>query len=219
MGISEIIVLDTHREQIVNTEVLSPAIAPPEPEQRVLLAGVSWQQYELLLATFGDDFPGLRLSYLAGSLEIMITSPLHEEIKKTIAMLVETYFFETRTRFHAIGSATFRKIAKQRGLEPDECYCLGQKKDFPDIAIEVVLSSGLVDKLEIYWGLGVTEVWVWEEEQFRIYHLREEAYDRIASSELLPEWDFELLARYVQPDRQFDALVAFREILRTRPSN
>lgn len=77
-------------------------------------------------------------------------------------------------------------MAKQRGLEPDECYCLGQKKEFPDLAIEIVLTRGLVDKLDIYRGLGVTEVWVWDAEQFRVYHLREDRYEQRSASELLP---------------------------------
>ncbi|MEZ2239509.1 hypothetical protein [Microcoleus sp.] len=62
----------------MTSQVVSPVIAESLPEQRVVLEGVSWQQYELLLATFGDDFPALRLSYLEGMLEIMSTSPLHE---------------------------------------------------------------------------------------------------------------------------------------------
>jgi len=37
-------------------------IAQPVDEQRVVLEGGSWQQYELLLATLGDGFPALRLS-------------------------------------------------------------------------------------------------------------------------------------------------------------
>jgi len=61
----------------------------------------------IILATLGDDFPALRLSYLAGTLEIMTTSRLHEELKKMIGMLMEAYLQESRTRFHAIGSATF----------------------------------------------------------------------------------------------------------------
>lgn len=200
----------------MTSQVLSPAIAQSLPEQRVVLEGVSWQQYEILLATLGDDFPALRLSYLDGTLEIMTTSLMHEELKKIIGMLMEAYFQETRTRFHAIGSATFRKVAKQRGLEPDECYCFGQKKEFPDLAIEVVLSSAMVDKLEIYWGLGVTEVWVWEARRFTIHHLREDGYEQIEKSELLPACDIELLASYVKPEEQFDAVMAFREVLKTQ---
>lgn len=196
-------------------QTLAPDITQSQPEQRVVLEGMSWQQYELLLATLGDDFPALRLSYLEDTLEIITTSPLHEELKTTIGMLMEAYFQETRTCFHAIGSATFRQAARQRGLEPDECYCLGQKKEFPDIAIEVVLSHGLIDKLSIYQGLGVPEVWVWEAEQFRIYCLRSEAYEQVECSELLPECDIQLLANYVRSEEQFDAVMGFREVLRS----
>jgi len=192
------------------------AVEQHPAEQRLLLEGISWQQYELFLATFGDDFPALRLSYLEGSLEFINTSPLHEELKSTIRMLLEAFFQTYRIRYHCIGSATFRKRAKQRGLEPDECYCLEQKKEFPDLAIEVVLTSGLLDKLEIYRGLGVTEVWVWEAEQFRIYHLRAEGYEQLSHSELLPDCDVDLLASYVKPEEQFDAVMEFRDQLQQR---
>lgn len=202
------------------SQVVFPAIANSPPEQRVVLEGVSWRQYELLLATLSGDFPALRMSYLNGTLEIMTNSPLHEKLKKMIGMLIEAYLQETHTRFYAIGSATFRKATEQRGLEPDECYCLNQEKEFPDLAIEVVLSSGILDKLDIYRGLGVTEVWVWEAGKFTIYRLRTDectdGYEQITSSELLPECDIALLASYVKPQEQFDAVMAFRDELRAQ---
>ncbi|OLP19385.1 hypothetical protein BST81_06475 [Leptolyngbya sp. 'hensonii'] len=183
-------------------------------EQRVLLHGVDWHQYEALLNVLGDNFPTLRLSYLEATLEIMTNSPEHEALKKMIGMLVEAYLQETRTWFHAGGSTTFRQAAKRRGLEPDECYCLGSKKEFPDLAIEVVITSGLVNKLEIYQGLEVPEVWQWQDHQFSIYHLRPTGYELIVTSELLPDLDMALLARYVQPDDQFNAVMDFREAIR-----
>ena len=78
-------------------------------------------------------------------------------------------------------------MAKERGLESDECYCLDGKKEFPDIAIEVVLSSGVVDKLAIYEGLGVKELWVWKDDSFTLHHLRNSGYEVIPASELLPD--------------------------------
>ena len=198
----------------MKAETAPPTIANLTQEQRVRLESVSWQQYEALLSTLSGDFPALRLSYLCGTLEIMTNSPLHEELKTLIGMLIEAYFQETRTRFHGIGSATFRAMSQQRGLEPDECYCIGERKDFPDLAIEVVLSSGLVDKLSIYEGLGVTEIWVWEDKKFTLYHLRDSGYEQIENSELLPECDINLLAQYVQPQDQFDAVMTYREKLR-----
>jgi Uma2 family endonuclease len=198
----------------MTAQILTQSTTPPA-EQRLLLEGVSWQQYETLLATLGDDFPNLRLSYLEGTLEIMTTSPEHEELKKMISMLLEAYFQETRTRFHAIGSATFRKAMKLRGLEPDECYCLEQKKEFPDLAIEVVLTSGIIDKLDIYRGLGVAEVWQWRDGKFVIYHLRTDGYEQMEQSELLPDLDVQRLANYVNPAEQFDAVMAYRELIRS----
>ncbi len=200
----------------MSSQLLASSVGQLIAEQRVVLEGVSWHQYEVLLATLGDNFPNLRLSYLSETLEIMTTSPEHEELKKTIAMLVEAYFLEAGIWFHAIGSATFRKAAKQRGLEPDECYCLGQKKEFPDIAIEVILTSGAIDKLEIYRGLGVTEAWFWENGQFSIYHLRSSHYEKMTHSELLPDLDIALLATYVRPSDQFSAVMEFRDILKQR---
>ncbi|MGK7887970.1 MAG: Uma2 family endonuclease [Leptolyngbyaceae cyanobacterium] len=198
-----------------------PAVArSPHPhsdtEPRVVLHGVEWGQYEGLLEVLGDQFPTLRLNYLQGTLEIMTNSPEHEDLKKVIGMLLEAYLQETRTWFHAGGSTTFRQAAKQRGLEPDECYCLGTKKEFPDLAIEVVISSGLVDKLDIYQGLGVQEVWQWQEGQFSIYHLGSTGYEVVATSELLPELDINLLASYVKPEAQFEAVLAFRDAIAGR---
>jgi Uma2 family endonuclease len=197
----------------MTAQMLTPSAIPPA-EQRLLLEGVSWQQYETLLATLGDDFANLRLTYLEGTLEIMTTSPEHEELKKIIGMLLEAYFQETRTRFHALGSATFRRAMKLRGLEPDECYCLEQKKEFPDLAIEIVITSGIVNKLDIYQGLGVTEVWQWQDGKFVLYHLRSEGYEQVEQSELLPNLDVQLLANYVNPAEQFDAVMAYREVIR-----
>ncbi len=186
----------------------------PGTEQRVLLHGVDWAQYTTLLEALGNNCPTLRLSYLEGTLEIMTNPPEHEDLKKMIGMLVEAYLQETRTRFHAGGSTTFRKAAKQRGLEPDECYCLDAKKEFPDLAIEVVITSDLVNKLEIYQGLGVAEVWQWQAGQFLIYRLHSDGYKRLEHSEWLPNLDVRLLAAHVQPDNQFDAVMTFRDAVR-----
>lgn len=197
----------------------SPIVTPSpgvDTEQRLLLQGVDWCQYEGLLDVLGDNFPTLRMSYLDGTLEIMTNSSEHEDLKKMIGMLVEAYLQETCTRFHAGGSATFRHAAQQRGLEPDECYCLGSKKEFPDLAIEVVITSGLVNKLDIYQGLGVSEVWQWQSGKFLIYHLRSTGYELVGKSELLSALDVEMLASYIKPDQQFDAVLAFRNAIRQK---
>lgn len=37
---------------------------------------------------------------------------------------------------------TMREVPKEAGLEPDECYVIGAEKEYPDLAIEVVWTSG-----------------------------------------------------------------------------
>lgn len=43
----------------------------PAAEQRLVLEGISWQQYEALVALFMNQFPALRMTYLEGTLELI----------------------------------------------------------------------------------------------------------------------------------------------------
>src|SRR5580704_12864602 len=156
--------------------VAARAVPPSslQGEQRFLMHGVPWKTYVLLREAL--DVPGLRMTYFKGALELMSPSPEHERIKKMIARLVEMYAVEADTPLYAYGSTTFRRELKERGLEPDECYCVGADLErYPDIAIEVVVTSGGIEKLPIYEGLEVAEVWFWADEAraFQLYALGE----------------------------------------------
>jgi Uma2 family endonuclease len=128
--------------------------------------------------------------------------------------LLEAYFEETRTRFWGLGSTTFRRQAQQGGTEPDECYCLGEEKAFPDLAIEIVMTSGGIDKLEVYRRLAVREVWFWQNQQFDVYHLHGEQYTRQPHSVLLPNLDLMTLAAYALKSDPLEALLEYRARLR-----
>jgi Uma2 family endonuclease len=184
-------------------------------EQSLLLNNITWQQYTTLRETL-DDIPGLRITYLEGTLEITTPSLEHELTKVTISRLIEIYALEMDIDLTGYGSTTFRKEAKARGLEPDECYCFGLLKEVPDIAIEVVLSSGGINKLAVYQGLGVPEVWFWQNNQFSIYRLCEENYQLINKSEFLPNLDLSALAKYIKYPSQSQAVKAFRDSLRQK---
>ncbi len=194
-------------------------IQPPSDleEQRVVLPGVNWQQYESLVAALGD-YPGLRLLYLEGTLEIFMPSPEREMLKKVIARLLERYAEEVDIPLHGYGSTTFRREAKARGLEPDECYCVDTLKEPPDFAIEVNLTSGGVDKLAVYQGLGVPEVLIYENEKLKLYNLREARYQETAHSQFFPDLDLQLLARYIRPLEQPQAVKEFIRALGSRKS-
>ena len=173
----------------------------------ITLHAVSWDRFEAI-ASLLEDYP-VRLTYLDGTLDIMTPSPDHEEYKTTIGYLLEIYLRHLGIRFYGTGSYTLgSREAGARG-EPDESYSIGTKKDIPDIAIEVVITSGAVDKLEKYRRWGVPEVWFYQRRQLFIYHLRSTGYEQVTRSEFLPELDLDLLIRCLNMPDQYDATVAF----------
>jgi Uma2 family endonuclease len=160
------------------------------------------------------DSPIYRITYLDGVLELMSPSRRHESKKTCTGSLLEDYFKEKRIRYFPFGSTTLRKKLKQSGVEPDEAYCFGVDKEFPDLAIEVIETSGSINKLEVYRRLSIPEVWFLKKNRYQVYHLREEAYEQIETSEVLPELDLELLAKYALADDPLDAALEFRDQIR-----
>ena len=191
----------------------APGAEEGDAEQRLVMYGVPWRDYCVLRELL--DSPGLRMTYIEGTLELMTPSPLHERLKTTIARLVETFALERDVPLYGYGSTTFRSEAKERGLEPDECYVMGgELRESPDIALEVVVKSGGIDKLAVYAGLGVGEVWFFEDGSFHLYALAGQTYRAIDRSELVPELDFaELAALAMRPD-QHEAVREYSRRLR-----
>jgi len=189
----------------------------PVDEQRIRLEGITWQQYDALVALFMNQFPALRMTYLEGVLELMSTSPEHERLKTIIARLIEAFAEEADLDLNGYGAATFRKEAAERGLEPDECYTFGVLDETPDIAVEVVITSGGIDKLAVYKGLGVQEVWFWENGVFSVYGLIDSAsgYKKLDNSQLLPGIDLPALSEFMDQPSQTQAVKAYRRSLQT----
>jgi Uma2 family endonuclease len=182
-----------------------------DPDQRIILRDVSWEVFEQLLALRGDR-AGLRMTYRTGVLEIMSPSQTHEGIKKTLARILEAYAMEAGLEFNGFGSWTLKSAPDERGLEPDECYIVGdQDKERPDLAIEVIWTHGGLDKLDVYAGLGVGEVWLWKDGVIEVHLLRGDGYERAERSRLLPDLDLELVARCIREARSQTAAV--REFL------
>jgi Uma2 family endonuclease len=184
-------------------------------DQRVFLRDVSWKEFELIVAIRGDR-AGVRLTYLKGVLELMSPSRSHEGVKKTLARMLEAYAMERGLRLNGYGSWTLKNAPRERGVEPDECYILGdQQVDRPHLAVEVIWTSGGIDKLEVYRGLGVGEVWIWKDDVIQIFLLEGDAYRLAPRSALLPEFDHALAARCLaEAADQTDAVRAFLTALR-----
>lgn len=185
-----------------------------EVDQRIFLYSVSWERYQALRALL-DDVAGLRMTYLEGTLEIMSPSRTHECVKSLVSRLVEMYAAERDIPLYCYGSMTFRKEARERGLEPDECYAVGtDMRDFPDIAFEVEVTGGGLDKLSVYLGLGVPEVWLWRGGRILIHELVDGGYQPRERSPHLPELDVAALASLSNAADQVAAVRAWRDLLR-----
>lgn len=185
----------------------------PQTEQRFTLYGISWSELEALTPLMEEH--GVRLTYLDGTLELVTPSPEHEVYKSTISLLIEAYFRFAKMRFYGCGSPTFgSKELGARG-EPDESYSLGAKKNVPDLAIEVVITSGGIDKLEKYRRWGVPEVWFWQNtlKQLLIYQLEGDRYNQVDKSSLLPRLNINLLVECMKIPDQYDAITTFEQSL------
>jgi Uma2 family endonuclease len=122
------------------------------------------------------------------------TSPEHEIVKGNIGFLVEDYMLSLGIDFVGTGSFSLEK-EDEASAQADESYCFDEPKPVPDLAIEVVITSGGTNKLRRYKALGVKEVWFWEDGVFSLHYLEGNDYQKISRSKFLPNLDIKLLAQ------------------------
>ena len=186
----------------------------PQEDHFVHLSGVTWDDYQRLLEIRGDH-SAPRFTYLEGTLEIMSPSRSHESIKSLIGRLVEIYCLERGIDFSTYGSWTLESKESDRGAEPDECYVFGHvpEPQRPDLAIEVVWTSGGLNKLEVYRKLGVREIWYWRKGRIQVHLLQGERYEAASASEVLSGIDLGELASFIDRPTTSQAMREYREAL------
>ena len=180
-----------------------------EPEERVIICSLGWQGYLALDKALGDDRSGPRLYFHDNNLEIVSTSSEHERIKKWIADFIADYLLENDIESVPRGQATMTLI-EETGAEPDESWCIGEEGLWPDIVLEIALTSGGLDKLQIYRCFGVREVWIWRRGKLEVHTLRDGEYVQQTESTVLPGLDIALIERCVAIPRWLEARREFR---------
>ena len=183
----------------------------------VLLRNAAWSDYQRVLELRGDrSVP--RLAYLEGVLQLMSPSRDHEAIKSLIGCLVEVWCLENDREFGVFGSWTLESKQDERGVEPDECYIFGDPRgvERPHLAIEVIWTSGGIDKREIYRKLGVAELWFWRRGRIIVYVLRGETYEESPHSEVLPGIDLVELTGFLDRPTASRAIREYRAALQAR---
>ena len=195
---------------------MSRAIAhPPNPSapsldavQHFVLEDASWELYEKLLREIGDR--RTRLTYDQGRLEIMSPLPEHERPKTVIGRMIEMLTFELDMPMVSMGSTTFRRKDKGKGLEPDECYYfrdeqrmrgrkrMDLKKDPPpELVVEIDITSRSIDREPIYAALGVPEVWRYDGHRVQCLLLEGDEYHVRKNSLVFPFLEPAQLQRFL----------------------
>jgi Uma2 family endonuclease len=156
------------------------ATATHAHDEIALLQGVPWQTY-VSLRDLPEDYH-IRMTYDRGALEIMSPSHSHERLAYLIGRLIDTWTDELAIDVQSCRTMTFRREDLQRGLEPDNCYYVASEPlvrgktgiDLaldppPDLAIEVDLGGGAIDKLALYAAFKVPEVWRFDGQSLEFY--------------------------------------------------
>jgi Uma2 family endonuclease len=191
-------------------------IAPPRKESPLLFEGLTWREFKAVEQLL--DSPGYRFSFLDGILEIRRRpGELHEIVKARIGALLELYLLMAGFDFTPTGSMTLESETGKVKREADESYKLAPGSRLPDLAIEVVFSSGGINQLEAYKRLKIKEVWFWEDGLLEVYHLRGEGntlhYEKVSSSEEVKGIDLDLLVRCINMVNHVDAVKTFQQAL------
>ena len=167
-----------------------------KPGQQLLLADVSWQQFENILIDLGEH-RAARVSYSHGYLEIMVPLPEHEKAKEIIGDIIKILLDCFNIDYDSLGSTTLKNEQMTQGVEPDACfYIQNQSKVIgknrldlnidppPDLAVEIDLTSRT--PLDNYELLGVGELWRYGKQGLQIEVLQDGKYVRSDASPTFP---------------------------------
>ena len=196
------------------------ALAP----ERFLLHNIGWQTYLHILE--GQDERHIRVTYDRGDLELMTLSYGHEHRSRAINRLIETLTEELEIPIASAGSTTINREDAEKGLEPDECYYLRNEPRVrgktqidldidppPDLAVEIDVSRSSLNRLGIYAGLGVPEVWRYTNGHLVVYHLQEDgAYATRAESFNFPFLPMDEVDRRINKVAEMDQLGWMRSV-------
>jgi len=200
-------------------------------DSTLILRGISWDDYEELLAAVGEA-PGLRISYVQGTMQIMTPSYEHESYVRLIESLVDRVSSKLRIKVLSFGSATMKHARWRKGSEPDACFYVQSASrignrvllDFtndppPDIVVEIDINHDSLSKFPIYAALGVSEIWRYDGQALAIYLLEHNQYITSEASLALPMLTSAVLTEFLSRSRsedQYETLLEFETWLEGR---
>lgn len=176
------------------------------PGSLISVHNVSWQDFETLLTELPES-RSTRVAYYRGTLEIMSPLASHERPHRIIGYIVTAILDAQELDWDDFGSTTLKR-PQVAGVEPDTCFYIENAARVrgctdmdlseyppPDLAIESDVTSKTT--LDAYEALRVPEVWIYRNQQLKIYVLQESGYVEtlisptfpdLAIADLIPQW-------------------------------
>ncbi len=192
--------------------------------QFVVIRNVSWETFERLLADHQDS-SGVRLYYDNGMLEIKVPSAKHEKPNRALAQLIEVLAEEMNLDIERLGSTTFKRDDLLKGFEPDSSFYIQNAEAIagkdtidlaidppPDLVIEVDITSESLNKFPIFAGVGVPEVWRYDEGKVTIYKLEGDSYVKAEYSPSFPPMTSEMVTRFLEESTQMKSTAWLRRV-------
>ncbi len=178
--------------------LVQPEKTKVEPGQRFVLWQIGWEAYVKFVEAMAGHH--IRTTYDRGDLELMSPLPIHEAIKVWFGHFLAVLGEELDFPCWPVGGPTLRRRDQDRGLEPDDCYYLANAAKVenwatldldrdppPDLSLEVDVMSSCLDRMGVYAGLGVAEVWRFRRDAWQIHLLGADgAYHESSVSAALP---------------------------------
>src|SRR5437899_377499 len=147
--------------------------------RHMVLWYIGWSGFEKILEIMPSR--RLRAAYVKGDLEIMSPLPLHEALKTFFGYLLLALAAELNISMRCLGSTTYRRSDLDKGIEADQSYYFDSfrlirdwtnldlsRDPPPDLAIEVEITTSILNRVEIYQALRVPELWRCDEERIRV---------------------------------------------------
>jgi Uma2 family endonuclease len=165
-----------------------------QEDQILTITGATWSDYQEFES---QEYPGYRVSYLNGEITIVSPGRNHERIAEVINRLIIAYCEKYELQDFPFGQ-TRLNTSSQAGKEPDLAYAFYSDKDLPDLAVEVIFSSGDIETLKSsYKHIGIPELWVWKDNKITFYYLEQGNYIVIKSSRILDLIESESFVEYI----------------------
>lgn len=216
--------------------LVSQPVAQPVGEKRLLFHSLTWQRYQTLRETLCRDRGAsplenrnIRFTYLEGKLEVTMPLEIHEFSARLIELFIRILVVEFGMKVKTMGSTTLDREALERSAEPDNAYYIqnqslvaGRDVDLeqdppPDLIVEVDITHTDIDKLALYAAMLVPEFWRYNGEVWRIYVLRNGAYQEVEVSPTFPQVPKVKLYEFLATARQdeVEAELALRQWARS----